>query len=318
MIIKDDKIEMNINYSVIIPYHNIPDLLTVCLNSIPVRDDVEIIVVDDHSDDKFDNTDTKHAHNPNYHYIYTTEGKRAGYARNVGIEHANGKWLLFADSDDYYDEKAFDYFDEYVNSNYDIVHFNQEGRFVGTDEFSDRCVIFTNLINKYAELPDQMESDDIRFLMPTPYVKMINHEMVKKHNVRYEEVVGSNDVMFSTKVGYYAKTIYVDNRTAYYVTTRKGSMTKTRSREDSYTRFCVWVRYNKMMKEIGKPERQVIILNRVLQAFVYFDLKEAIKYIKTAKEYNISIWTNAGHLFASVFHFFKTSTKKDKYLVKNK
>lgn len=41
-----------INYSIIIPHKNIPDLLQRCLNSIPRRTDIQIIVVDDNSDPK--------------------------------------------------------------------------------------------------------------------------------------------------------------------------------------------------------------------------------------------------------------------------
>ena len=39
-----------INFSIIIPTKNIPDLLLRCLESIPQRSDIEIIVVDDNSD----------------------------------------------------------------------------------------------------------------------------------------------------------------------------------------------------------------------------------------------------------------------------
>ena len=39
-----------INFSIIIPTKNIPDLLQRCLESIPQRSDIEIIVVDDNSD----------------------------------------------------------------------------------------------------------------------------------------------------------------------------------------------------------------------------------------------------------------------------
>jgi cellulose synthase/poly-beta-1,6-N-acetylglucosamine synthase-like glycosyltransferase len=39
-----------INYSIIIPHKNIPQLLQRCLDSIPRREDVQIIVVDDNSD----------------------------------------------------------------------------------------------------------------------------------------------------------------------------------------------------------------------------------------------------------------------------
>ena len=39
------------NYSIIIPHRNIPQLLQRCIDSIPSRDDLQIIIVDDNSDD---------------------------------------------------------------------------------------------------------------------------------------------------------------------------------------------------------------------------------------------------------------------------
>jgi len=41
------------NYSIIIPHYNIPELLMRCLKSIPKRDDIQVIVVDDGSPDSF-------------------------------------------------------------------------------------------------------------------------------------------------------------------------------------------------------------------------------------------------------------------------
>ncbi len=40
-----------INFTVIIPHKNLPLLLDRLINSIPIRDDLEIIVVDDGSDE---------------------------------------------------------------------------------------------------------------------------------------------------------------------------------------------------------------------------------------------------------------------------
>ena len=40
--------------SIIIPHYNIPDLLEKLMSSIPKRDDIQIIVVDDHSDQNVD------------------------------------------------------------------------------------------------------------------------------------------------------------------------------------------------------------------------------------------------------------------------
>ena len=41
---------MNINFTIVIPHKNVPDLLERLISSIPFREDLEIIVVDDHSD----------------------------------------------------------------------------------------------------------------------------------------------------------------------------------------------------------------------------------------------------------------------------
>ena len=40
-------------YTIIIPHHNIPGLLRRCLWSIPVREDTQVVVVDDKSSDAF-------------------------------------------------------------------------------------------------------------------------------------------------------------------------------------------------------------------------------------------------------------------------
>ena len=44
--------EQEFNYSFIIPHKNCPDLLQRCVDSIPERDDVQVIVVDDNSDNE--------------------------------------------------------------------------------------------------------------------------------------------------------------------------------------------------------------------------------------------------------------------------
>ena len=105
-----------INYSIIIPHKNIPKLLQRCLNSIPQRDDLEIIVVDDNSDPSIvDFGQFPGAGRSDVSFFFDKSGKGAGRARNIGLQHAQGKWLLFADADDFfkgghvYQKGYFDY-----------------------------------------------------------------------------------------------------------------------------------------------------------------------------------------------------------------
>ena len=115
----------NIIYSIIIPHYNVPLLLNRCLKSIPNRPDVQVIVVDDLSPDREKyNEIIPELKRKNVELYVVDEKKRGGHARNIGIEHAKGKWLLFADSDDYFNYCIDDIFDEYADTDYDCVFFN--------------------------------------------------------------------------------------------------------------------------------------------------------------------------------------------------
>ena len=78
-----------------------------CLDSIPVSEDVQVIVVDDCSPDA-DSYPQRYPQlsRPYLEFVRTTRNGGAGYARNVGLEHAKGKWLMLADADDYFVDKT--------------------------------------------------------------------------------------------------------------------------------------------------------------------------------------------------------------------
>ena len=109
----------------IIPHKNCPKLLNRCLDSIPRRDDVEILVVDDNSSPEIVDWNTFQFTNPKcITLIKDHTGKGAGHARNIGIEKAHGKWLLFADADDYYKDGFFDTILKYKDSDLNVIYFN--------------------------------------------------------------------------------------------------------------------------------------------------------------------------------------------------
>ena len=96
-------------FSIIIAHYDIPDLLMRCLKSIPVSEDIQVIVVDDNSPD----ADTyleryPELSRPYLEFIRAQKNGGAGYARNIGLDHAKGKWLLFADADDFFVGNMYD------------------------------------------------------------------------------------------------------------------------------------------------------------------------------------------------------------------
>ena len=72
----------NICFSFIIPHKNNPTLLQRCVNSIPSRDDIQIIIVDDNSDPKIVDWNALKFNASNLDIVFAKENKGAGYARN--------------------------------------------------------------------------------------------------------------------------------------------------------------------------------------------------------------------------------------------
>ena len=210
-------------FSIIIPHYDITDLLMRCLKSIPVSEDIQVIVVDDNSPD----ADTyleryPELSRPYLEFVRTTKGGGAGYARNVGLEHAKGKWILFADADDFYVEDMYDIICSYVDSEADVIYFRK--RSVLSENISiekQRSSYIDKIIDRYLTDGDEWP---VRFNLPTAWGKMVKRDLLVKYNIRFDEIVYSNDEYFSLLVGYYADVIKVVNKVLYVVTCRSDSL----------------------------------------------------------------------------------------------
>lgn len=90
--------------STIVTNYNNHDYLKKCLESIVFQsfNDIEILIVDDASTDNSLNTIQPIAEKDNRIKIIRLEENRgAGYARNVGLQNAQGEFISFVDGDDF-------------------------------------------------------------------------------------------------------------------------------------------------------------------------------------------------------------------------
>lgn len=240
-------------YSFVIPHHNTPDLLLRLIDSIPQREDIEIIVVDDNSDEgkkaNITRSDVRTI------YIDKEHTKGAGRARNVGIDAAIGKWLLFADADDFYKPNIIEVLDEYKDDDIEILYFNIDS--VDSDTLQkgnkDRSLSF----NRYCDRFDGSEerANDLRFFNMGPWNKMVRSSYVKKYGFRFEEVPISNDSFFSIQIGYFVKHFKVDKRKLYVLTLKPGSITNSVVTKEKYsTSLLMYRRRAKLFNYIGHPE----------------------------------------------------------------
>jgi len=118
--------------TVIIPVYNTEKYIERCLNSIPKRDDIEVILINDCSTDNSKKIIEKYIKDkPTYTLIDLKVNVGPGEARNKGIDIAKGEYLYFLDSDDWLLEGAKSLLD---NLKGDVIY-------VGF-EFNDGKVLF--------------------------------------------------------------------------------------------------------------------------------------------------------------------------------
>ena len=210
-------------FSIIIPHYDILDLLMRCLKSIPVSEDIQVIVVDDNSPD----ADTyleryPELSRPYLEYIRTTKGGGAGYARNVGLKYAKGKWLLFADADDFFVNNMYDIISAHVESDADVIYFQKQA--VYSDDInrkSTRSGYLDRIMDIYLKTGDELP---VRTRHHVPWGKMIKKSLIENHRIRFEEIKYSNDILFSVHVGCFANKIEAIDTVLYVVTSREGSL----------------------------------------------------------------------------------------------
>ena len=279
---------MNINqlFTIIIPHYNIPDLLMRCLESIPVSEDIQVIVVDDNSPD----ADTYLEKYPELSRQYlelirAPKNGGAGYARNVGLDHAKGKYVLFADADDFFNDGITDILDEYSNTPYDIVFFN--ANVVDTDTLlpTNRGTTLRDSIKVYKKHHDVRV---FQYLFGEPWCKLVRRDIIMNHHIRFDEIKIHNDTKYSYLVGYYAHHVKFDNRALYSVTNRAGSVSKMLTDENWGIRTRVFAEKNRFLADHGIPFFDKLMITPFFYYLHQRDWKSFNRCLSMAAEYGFS------------------------------
>jgi glycosyltransferase involved in cell wall biosynthesis len=136
-------------FSIIIPAYNVENYLPDCLLSIQKQSfrDFEVLIVDDGSTDGTRQVAKKFASHDSRFKVFQKENGGVSSARNVGLEHAIGKFVWFIDGDDYIHPESLAYleglFDEhpdadYATFDYDWTKKRYDGRFPSLESLCQR------------------------------------------------------------------------------------------------------------------------------------------------------------------------------------
>lgn len=219
--------------SIIVPHFNTPDSLEHLVQSIPKREDIEVIIVDDNSTNvTIEDVKKRMEPYPMVSVYSNDSGKKgAGASRNVGLKKATGTWLLFADADDFFVENLYEKLKPYLDREYDAVYFPPTSMDVVTRQPSSRHVMYSELVHAYHDKPTERNLTEMKYLFCTPWSKLIRRSIFTKNKIAFDPVMVSNDIMAMTKSAYCCEKVAAATDIIYCVT--RGGKTLTSKKNDA-------------------------------------------------------------------------------------
>ena len=299
------------DFSVVVPvWRGAIKCLPRLFDSIPEKDGVEIIVVDNSPNPiSRDEIDSQRE----VLLLHSAPERHAGGSRNDGIACAKGKWLLFADADDFYAPNAFDVFYSKIDSDSDIIYTGMGGIYQDTGELSDRGHEYADMVHKYCI--GKANESLLRFHFSSPCCKMVSHKLIDEYNIRFDEIKASNDIFFSLTSGYYAKTIDAVDTITYIATVSKGSLTQRRDFDVISARLYAMMHCNQFLKKHGLKKEQRSIMHQLYEAR-YFSLSQKWNLFKMILKFRQNIFVGWKRWANSFLEVRKRDKLDNKYIVR--
>lgn len=269
-----------IHFTIIIPHHNTPKLLERCLESIPKREDVQVIVVDDNSDVKcVDFCDFPGLNEKSVEIYFLKKWGGAGYARNVGLKHAKGEWILFADSDDYFSENLEILLSSNIPDDVDIIKYGFKKFLINGALASQLSTKNSSQVISFRE--NKNPEDLYMSYNCVPWNKMVRRHFLEKRNIRFQEVKYSNDVLFAVELALNNPKVLYTDMPIYIQEERQNSLVTSKVLDNFIIRMNVALNVDKKLK---KANFQILschywlfnILQFSYPKFLYYSFKEML------------------------------------------
>jgi len=207
--------------SIIVPIYNTEKYLDACINSILKQSytDFELLLIDDGSSDlsgeicdSFEKIDPRVS-------VFHTENRGVSCARNLGLDHAKGKFVMFVDSDDEIPENAV------MNLISDSVDFSV-GSVLRIECGQQQEYRYD--ISKYYQINKELFFDDsfpTSVLLDGPCAKLYKTDIISNNALKFNEKLNyGEDKVFVYSYLLYAKTIKTTSDIVYIQKRRAGSL----------------------------------------------------------------------------------------------
>ena len=235
--------------TIIIPHKDTPTLLRRCIASIPNRQDIQTIVVDDHTENVKAVREVQEMF-PAVTFIYKDKQVGAGFSRNTGLEKAEGEWVIFADADDYFDDNFWAFLDSLpLDASTDVIYLKSRSIDLDTGKESDRAAYYNGLVDRF--LRHEWRSEErILLSYDVPWGKIMRNAVIQENTVRFPQLTVAQDTVFSVTLATKVRHVKAYNQVMYVVTSHSGSLTTLTSQEMKRVRFISSLMVNKICPSV--------------------------------------------------------------------
>ncbi|WP_338332037.1 glycosyltransferase family 2 protein [Acetobacter sp. LMG 32666] len=223
--------------SVILTTYNCESRIEFSINSIinQTFQDIELIIVDDHSKDTTLNIchSIKNSNPSKNISIYQNKNNSgAAFSRNVGIHHAQGDYIIFLDDDDYYSPLMLELaYKKAIQNSADIVVVGSQSYDKQTNEtyILDNIKIDLTLINCVFSYKDIKENFFESFTW-WAWDKLIRRQLITDNNLLFQTIRSSNDLSFTCKSFFSARRICIERQIMVtHIVNRPTSLSSSRT-----------------------------------------------------------------------------------------
>lgn len=207
--------------SIIMPVYNTEKYLDECITSIlnQTMSDFELICVDDGSTDSSFTILNKYAEQDERIIVLQQKNLGGGVARNKGLEIARGKYLFFPDSDDFME---YNLLEESVNkAEYtiaDIIIYKAKS-YDDTNHvtrFMSWAWGHVDKINKEIFSYKDISENIFNSFQNWAWNKLFRHSFIKTNGITFQEIMRTNDLLFTCSALVKAERIVLLDKILYY------------------------------------------------------------------------------------------------------
>lgn len=223
--------------SVIVPVYNVEKYIARCLDSIIIQNftSIEIILVDDCSTDcSLKIAETFECFN-NVRIFRKETNSGLSDTRNIGIELAQGEYIMFLDSDDYVDVDCFDKISKIIieNDKPSIVYFGFYEEFEGKNQITKQYGYRSEKNRLYSSEDFLINELGKRNLYAAACFGIYKRSFLIENQLFFKSKILHEDELWTPQVLLKALDIFTSDYAYYHYSHRPNSITQRRNKSQN-------------------------------------------------------------------------------------